>query len=146
VAGDPLAAAPVAALSAVPGGGETILIVEDDQALRESVRQCLSQLGYRLLEADCGAAALEVWRQHPHQIQLLLTDVVMPGGLTGKELGERLQREDPCLKVVYVSGYSSDIFTRDYQSAPEVAFLAKPFPAQLLAQTIRACLDKKAAG
>jgi PAS domain S-box-containing protein len=140
------AAEPAANLAAVKGGGETILLVEDDDALRESVRRCLSQLGYRLLEAASGAAALEVWQLHRHEIQLLLTDLIMPGGMTGRELGERLQQENPRLAVIYVSGYSADIFTRDFPAAPGITFLAKPFPAHTLAQTVRARLDGPSTG
>ncbi len=134
-------AEPAASLAGVKGGSETILLVEDDDALRRSVRRCLSQLGYRLLEAASGAAALEVWPQHRHEIRLLLTDLIMPGGMTGRELGEQLRRENPKLAVIYVSGYSADIFSRDFPTAPGVVFLAKPFPAQTLAQTVRALLD-----
>lgn len=132
---------PAASPTAFTGGHETILLVEDDDALRSSVRHCLAQLGYRLLEAASGAAALEVWQQHRNEIRLLLTDLIMPGGMTGRELGERLQRENPKLAIVYVSGYSADIFTKDYPPGPGIAFLAKPFPAQALARTIRAQLD-----
>ena len=135
------AAEPATNRAAVTGGSETILLVEDDDALRGSVRRCLSQLGYRLLEAASGAAALETWQQHRDEIHLLLTDLIMPGGMTGRELGERLQRENPKLAVVYVSGYSADIFTKDCPAGPGVTFLAKPFPAQTLALTIRARLD-----
>ena len=93
-----------------------------------------------MLEAASGAAALKVWQQHRGQIRLLLTDLVMPGGVTGKDLGERLQREKPALKVIYVSGYSAEVFKRDFPS--DVTFLAKPFPTQVMAQTVRDCLDK----
>jgi PAS domain S-box-containing protein len=125
------------------GGTETILLVEDDDALRGSVHRCLSQLGYRLLAAADGAMALRLWETHREQIQLLLTDLVMPGGMNGKELGERLRRESPKLKVIYVSGYSAEIFTEGFPQVAGTTFLAKPFPAQILAQTVRACCDGK---
>jgi len=131
-----------ATLATATGGSETILLVEDDDALRGSVYQCLSQLGYRLLEAASGGTALQIWQQHRDQVHLLLTDLVMPGGMTGKELGDRLQQENPKLKVIYISGYSADIFTRDFPPASGVTFLAKPFAAQALAQTVRTCLDQ----
>ena len=127
----------------VNGGSETILLVEDDDAVRGSIRRCLSQLGYQLLEAASAAAALQTWQQHRDRIDLLLTDLIMPGGQTGKELGEQLQQEKPALKVIYVSGYSADIFTRDVPQAPGVTFLAKPFRTQALAESVRAALDKK---
>ena len=131
---------PVITSANAPGGNETILLVEDDDALRASVRKCLSQLGYHLLEAASGAAALKVWEQHRDQVHLLLTDLVMPDGVTGRQLGEQLQGEKPALKVIYVSGYSTEVFARDFPS--DAIFLAKPFPAQVLAQTVRDCLDK----
>ena len=124
------------------GGSETILLVEDDEALRASVHKRLAQLGYRLLEAPSGAAALQVWQKHRDEIQLLLTDLVMPGGVSGRELGERLLREKPQLKVIYMSGYSAEVFNKELAASEGIAFLAKPFPAQTLARTIRTCLDK----
>jgi two-component system cell cycle sensor histidine kinase/response regulator CckA len=72
------------------GGDETILLVEDDAFLRAYVHKTLSQLGYRVLQAFNGVEALEVWKQHQNKIHLLLTDLVMPGGINGKELGERI--------------------------------------------------------
>jgi PAS domain S-box-containing protein len=134
---------PAAVLAGAASGTETILLVEDDDAVRASLRACLSQLGYRLLEAASGAAALQVWQAHREEISLLLTDLIMPGGMTGKELGERLQRETPQLKVIQISGYNADILARDYSLSPGVKFLAKPFPAHALAQAVRDCLDKK---
>ena len=124
------------------GGSETILLVEDDEALRASVHKRLAQLGYRLFEAPSGAAALQVWQKHRDEIQLLLTDLVMPGGVSGRELGERLLREKPQLKVIYMSGYSAEVFNKELAASEGIAFLAKPFPAQTLARTIRTCLDK----
>jgi len=137
----PAAAAPT--LATMTGGKETILLVEDDDALRASVHRCLSGLGYRLLEAASGAAALRIWHEHRGEINLLLSDLIMPGGMTGRELGERLQEDDPKLKLVFVSGYSADIFKGDITPRQGVKFLAKPFAAQALAETVRACLDEK---
>ena len=132
-----------AGLAAVPGGTETILLVEDDEALRASVCLCLTQLGYHIVEASTAVAALRVWEQHRDQIQLLLSDLIMPGGMTGKELGEQLRQENPQLKIIYVSGYSADIFTQDLAAVPGVTFLAKPFPARTLALQVRASLDTR---
>jgi two-component system cell cycle sensor histidine kinase/response regulator CckA len=125
------------------GGTETILLVEDDDALRASVRQCLTQLGYHLLEAASGVAGLQVWQAHRDEIHLLLTDLVMPGGMSGRDLGEQLRREKPQLKIIYVSGYSAEIFNRDFPREPNDTFLSKPFPTQTLAQTVRASLDNR---
>jgi CheY-like chemotaxis protein len=129
-------------LAAAAGGNETILLVEDDAALRAAVRQALSQLGYHLLEAAHGSEALAVWEEHRAEIHLLLTDLVMPGGMSGKELSERLRQENPKLKVIYTSGYSAEVVGKDFPLEEGVNFLAKPFPAQALAQTIRNCLNK----
>ena len=125
------------------GGHETILLVEDEMALRTSMRTALSRLGYRVLEASTGGHALELWQEHRDAIRLLLTDLVMPGGITGKDLAERLLKEDPQLKVVYTSGYSAEIADKDLNLEEGVNFLAKPFVLQKLAQIIRKRLDPK---
>jgi len=129
-------------LAAIRSGNETILLVEDESSLRAAIRITLSRLGYRVLEASTGAEALEVWKEHRAEIRLVLTDMVMPGGLTGKELGEQLLQHDPKLKVIYASGYSADIAGKDFHLEEGVNFLAKPFAANKLAQTVRNCLDK----
>jgi PAS domain S-box-containing protein len=130
------------ALTAMRGGDETILLVEDDAFLRASVRKALSQLGYRILEAVNGVEALEIWKQHRDEIQLLLTDLVMPGGINGKELGEQLLKENAKLKVVYASGYSAEVIGQDFPVEEGVNFLTKPFEADKLAQTVRNRLDR----
>ncbi len=129
------------ALTSMRGGHETILLVEDDAFLRASMCKALSQLGYRVLEAINGVEALEVWKQHHEKIHLLLTDLVMPGGMTGKDLAERLLRENPKLKVIYVSGYSAEVAGKDFPLEEGVNFLAKPVQAFKLAQTVRQNLD-----
>jgi len=134
-------AAPV--LPATRGGNETILLAEDDPALRVAVRKALSQLGYRILEAPTGVKALEVWQANRDEISLLLTDLVMPDGMSGLDLTQRLLQENPKLKVIYMSGYSAEVVGRDFPFAEEVNFLTKPFPAQKLAQTIRDRLDAR---
>ena len=129
-------------LASIRSGNETILLVEDDSSLRASIRIALSRFGYRVLEASNGPEALEVWKQHRAEIRLLLTDLVMPGGLTGKELGEQLLQQDPKLKVIYASGYSADSADKDFSMEEGVNFLTKPFAVNKLAQTVRNCLDK----
>jgi len=131
------------ASSVMDGGNETILVVEDDPSLRLSVRKALAQLGYRILEAPTGVKALEVWRQNRGDIRLLLTDLVMPDGMTGKDLAQRLLKEEPNLKVIYMSGYTADILGKDFPLDQGVNFLSKPFQALKLAHTIRDCLDKR---
>jgi two-component system cell cycle sensor histidine kinase/response regulator CckA len=124
------------------GGDETILLVEDDAFIRTSVRTALSKLGYGVLEAANGVEALEVWKQHRDKIHLLLTDLVMPDGINGKELGEQLLKENPKLKVIYASGYSAEIAGKDFSLKEGVNFLTKPFEAHKLAQTVRDCLAR----
>ena len=129
-------------LTAVRGGKETILLVEDEVALRSSMHKALSQLGYHVLESVSGVETLKVWEQHRKEIDLLLTDMVMPGGMTGKDLAARLLNENPKLKVIYTSGYSIDVVGRNFPLEEGVNFLAKPFGAHRLAQTVRNCLDR----
>jgi CheY-like chemotaxis protein len=133
----------MAARATVNGGNETILVVEDDPSLRNSVITILSRLGYRVLEASTGVAALEVWKENRNEIRLLLTDLVMPDGMNGKELARLLLAERPELKVIYASGYSVEVAGKDLHLEEGVNFLCKPFKSHLLAQTIRAKLDSK---
>jgi len=130
----------------IRGGNETILLAEDDPALRTSLRIILSRLGYRVLEAATGAEALELWRQNREAIQLLLTDMIMPGGMNGKELAQRLRAENPKLKIVYASGYSDKIAGSDLVLEEGLNFLAKPFETHKLARTVRKSLDEAAGG
>ena len=129
-----------------PAGNETILLVEDEPTLRGSIRTVLVQLGYRVLEAPTGVKALEVWREHPEAIGLLLTDMLMPGGMTGRDLAQRLLGENPKLKVVYMSGYTAEVVGRDFPLQEGVNFIAKPVAADKLAKTIRDSLDLRAGG
>ncbi len=119
------------------------MLAEDDPALRVAVRKALSQLGYRILEAPTGVKALAVWQENRNEISLLLTDLVMPDGMNGKDLAQRLLQENSKLKVIYMSGYSAEVVGKDFPFTEDVNFLTKPFPAQKLAQTIRNCLDAR---
>jgi two-component system, cell cycle sensor histidine kinase and response regulator CckA len=130
------------ALTALPGRNETILLVEDDASVRATVRKALTRLGYRVLEAVNGAEALDLWKKNRDQIDLVLTDMVMPGGMTGKELGEQLLRENPGIKLIYASGYSAEVADKDFRLEEGVNFLSKPFEMHKLAQTVRNSLDK----
>jgi CheY-like chemotaxis protein len=130
--------APVAIL----GGSETILLVEDESALRKMASHALIRLGYRVLEADDGAAALAVWKKHHTKINLLVTDMVMPGGLNGIELAAQLLAQAPALKVIYTSGYSTHLATEDLRLEEGVNFLSKPYALNRLTHIIRNSLDK----
>ena len=124
------------------GGSETILLVEDEQSLRVLVRNVLTRLGYRVVEATTGLTAIEVWQEHQKEIRLLLTDLVMPDGMTGQALAARLTAQDPELKVIYTSGYSREVAGLDIPLQDGVNFLSKPFQAAKLAQTVRNILDR----
>ena len=128
-------------LTSMRGGNETILLVEDEMFLRAPISMALSRLGYRVLEASNGVEALEVWKQHRDEIRLVLTDLVMPGGMSGRDLANRLLKENPKLKVIYASGYSAEVAGKDFLLEEGVNFLAKPFRTFQLAQTVRNCLD-----
>ena len=124
----------------IRGGSETILIVEDEPVLRELARMILRDYKYDVLEASTGHEALQVWAKHKGRIDLLLTDMVMPEGMTGRELAETLRRQKPELKVIYTSGYSSDVMGQEH--APrDIRFLQKPYPPLELAQAVRESLD-----
>jgi len=129
------------ATAAISGGRETILLVEDEAALRQSVRTALTRLGYRVLEAATGREALEVWQQRHAEIHLLLTDLVMPGSLNGHELAARLREQNPALPIIYTSGYSTDVAGQQLPLETGVNFLAKPYEPHQLARVVRNCLD-----
>jgi PAS domain S-box-containing protein len=124
------------------GGSETILLVEDEVPVCDLVSRVLRRYGYNVLTANNGIEAVEVWRQHRDEIALLLTDLVMPDRMNGRELAEKLCAEQPTLKVIFTSGYSADIVGKDFKLEPEVNFLQKPYHPQILAITVRKCLDK----
>jgi len=126
------------------GGTETILLVEDEPALRGLANLVLRRYGYRVLEAGTGVEALSVWEEHKGQIDLLLTDMVMPEGLTGRELAKQLQARQPGLKVIYSSGYSLDSEGTSFRLREAPSFLQKPYRPQKLVQAVRDVLDGSA--
>jgi two-component system cell cycle sensor histidine kinase/response regulator CckA len=126
---------------AVRGGSETILVVEDEPALRELVTKVLRNYGYQVLEAAHGKDAIRVWRDTVTKPSLLLTDMMMPEGMTGWELAARIRAESPDVKVLFTSGYSPEIFGTDVQLDARSNFLPKPYHPRLLARTVRNCLD-----
>ena len=102
--------------------------------LRELVREILGQYQYRVIEAASGVEALKAWDEHDGQIDLLLTDMVMPEGMTGSEVAAQLRKRKPELKVIFTSGYSAEVVGKDF-SQSDMAFLAKPYLPPQLAQT-----------
>lgn len=138
----PLHADPSAAPTA-RGGDETILLVEDEIAVRELMKMLLAHHGYKIHEANSGKDALTVWSALHDRIDLLITDMVMPDGISGHELAERLRAEKPSLKVIYCSGYSDDMLGDNSPLRAKSNFLEKPFETQKLLQCVRDSLDSR---
>jgi two-component system, cell cycle sensor histidine kinase and response regulator CckA len=109
--------------------------------VRELVCHVLAGHGYKILQAESGAKALRVWRESMDQINLLLTDLVMPDQMSGRELAEKLSAEQPRLKVMFTSGYSADTVGKDLALRPDLNYLQKPYNPRKLALAVRACLD-----
>jgi PAS domain S-box-containing protein len=124
----------------LPRGSETVLLAEDEDGVRALVRQVLQAGGYAVLEARDGAEALGLAEQHRGRVDLLVTDVVMPG-LDGRALAERLVGHYPGLKVLYLSGYTDDAVVRHGVRQEKVHFLQKPFSPADLARKVREVLD-----
>jgi CheY-like chemotaxis protein len=141
----PMPAASPRAEATVLGGSENILLVEDDATVRLLTRRMLEAHGYRVWEAASGREALGVWRGLTGRIDLLLTDIVMPDGVSGRELADQLRAQTPELKVIFTSGYSRDVAGHDATAVQESGahFLQKPCPSHVLLNSVRRCLDGK---
>jgi PAS domain S-box-containing protein len=142
----PKAVAPAPDYEAAPaahgGGSETVLLVEDEPAVLGMAKGILERQGYKVLSAASGDEALPVWQQNAPGIRLLLTDMVMPGSLNGRELAEKLLSEKPDLKVIYTSGYSVELLGTGLTTSKNFVFLQKPYRPDALAQIVRDCLDE----
>ncbi|MBI2925659.1 MAG: response regulator [Verrucomicrobia bacterium] len=126
-----------------PGGrAERILLVEDEGPVRELAKLILERAGFQVLEATSGTEAIAVWTEEGGRVDLLFTDMVMPDGMSGRELAERLRVEKPALKVVYTSGYTMETLAPDSALPKGTPFLGKPYDPQMLIHTIRKCLDE----
>ena len=125
----------------IRGGKETILVVEDEPVLRDMANLILTECGYAVLEAATGAEALRVWDRHKDKIHLLLTDMVMPEGMSGMELAQRLCAVRPQLKVIFASGYSMDDLDTNFLREGQAVFLQKPYTHVTLSKAVRECLD-----
>ena len=141
----PMSRAEVSARDAAPlrepnGGDETILLVEDEDAVRELVQRLLEIQGYRVQVVSSGAEALAVWSAH--KFDLVVTDIIMPGGVSGPELVAKLRLREPNLKVIYMSGYTGDVAGGSVDLVEGVNFLQKPFGPKPLLECVRACLDR----
>ena len=120
--------------------GETILIVEDEELVRDVATRILTQHGYEVLVAARGDAAIALIDGHPGKIELLLTDVVMPG-LTGRELAEQVSETRPEIRVLYMSGYPESVIASQGVLDQGISFVSKPFNAADLLEHVRAVLD-----
>jgi CheY-like chemotaxis protein len=122
-------------------GKETIMLVEDEAPVRHLTRSVLDRFGYNVVEADCGAAALALWEQNGSKVDLLLTDMIMPGGITGRDLADKLRQTRPDLKVVYTSGYSPSRAGQDLKILEGLKFVPKPFSPNQLIRAIQTSLN-----
>jgi PAS domain S-box-containing protein len=133
-------AKPLASNSPTPKGRETVLLVEDEVIVRQVSAIALRSLGYRVFAASDANEALRVWMEHAAEIDLLLTDMIMPGNKTGLQLAHDLRARDPDLRVLIMSGYSTEIIQAEALLAQGIHFLPKPFESQQLAEALRRCL------
>jgi CheY-like chemotaxis protein len=124
-------------------GHGTVLLVEDEDIVRRPIGIYLRKLGYQVLEAANGNQALTVWREHSEKIDLLFTDMVMPEGLTGLELAERLVIEKPSLRIIISSGYSTEFSSHGVSTESGFIYLPKPSSSALIASTVRNCIAQK---
>jgi two-component system, cell cycle sensor histidine kinase and response regulator CckA len=118
------------------GGSETVLLVEDEDSVRELVRETLHSKGYTVMEAPDGISGMKVAETHDGKIDILITDVVMPG-MSGRELAQRVSAARADIKVLYLSGYTEDAIIHEGVLDPGTAFLQKPFTLQALARKVR---------
>ncbi len=116
---------------------KTILVVEDEPTLRALVRKVLERSGYDVIESSSGLAALELWTRTKPQVDLLLTDMVMPDGISGMQLAEKLKAQNPKLKVIFTTGYSAELMGNNFEIKEGLNFLQKPYPPQRLVQTVK---------
>jgi two-component system, cell cycle sensor histidine kinase and response regulator CckA len=130
---------PNPATLAAAGGSETILLVEDEESVRQLIRETLASRGYRVLEAENGQDALALAARHPNPIHLVITDVVMPG-LSGHEFIQQLLPMRPDAKILYLSGYAEDAVTAPLKAGEPKAFLQKPFTLHNLSRKVREVL------
>jgi two-component system cell cycle sensor histidine kinase/response regulator CckA len=122
------------------GEGEVILLVEDEPIVREMARYTLEDGGYRVIEAADGREALNLWDRRSAEIDLVVTDMVMPNGISGGALARTLQAHNPNLHVVCSSGYTPEYIERDLPQNGNITFLAKPYLPNRLLETVRRCL------
>src|ERR1043165_9989545 len=123
-------------------GDETILVVEDEEPVRQFVSSLLRDYGYTVRQASNGVEALHVWQEHGEEIDLMLTAVVMPQKISGIELADKLWKDKHDLKVIFTSGYSRELLDEHFSTRSDLNFLPKPYAPGKLTELIRICLDK----
>jgi PAS domain S-box-containing protein len=139
----PVLPQPPAVHSITPNGRGTLLLVEDEEIVRRPIGIYLRKLGYEVIEAPNGNEALRLWRQHRDKINLLFTDMVMPEGVSGLELAEKLRAEKPQVKVIISSGYSTEISMQGVPASAGYVYLPKPSTSSAIAAAVRDCLENK---
>jgi signal transduction histidine kinase/CheY-like chemotaxis protein len=145
IVADPQKSLPVSDHGFADGGSETILIVEDDEAGRTYARRVLEGHGYRVREAGSGQEAIDVWAELDGEVDLLVSDVVLPG-MSGPDLAERLKELKADISVLFVSGYTADAIIRHGVIAPDVTLLSKPLDPDTFARKVRELLDEARVG
>ena len=146
VDGEAMVAVPVPETSApvepapCRGAGEVVLLVEDEPAVREMARATLEAGGYRVIEAEDGREALNIWDRSSAEIDLVVTDMVMPNGVSGGALARTLQAHTPDLHVICTSGYTPEYIERDLPANDKITFLPKPYLPNQLLKVVRQCL------
>ena len=126
-------------------GEGTVLLVEDEHIVRRPIGTYLRKLGYNVIEAANGNQALALWREHGKRVDLLFTDMVMPEGVTGLELAQRLVIEKPTLKIIISSGYSTEFSSHGVTTDAGFIYLPKPSSSAIIASTVRSCIEQKKA-
>ncbi|MBV8816117.1 MAG: response regulator [Verrucomicrobia bacterium] len=128
-------------LSEIRGGKETVLLVEDEEAVRRLMQKLLRSRGYEVRAAPSAGAAFRIWKKYRENIDLLITDLVIPGGIDGGSLADRLRSEKPALKVLYSSGYNDELLGKNAALRKSSNYLPKPLDPVTFLQKVRSCLD-----
>jgi PAS domain S-box-containing protein len=137
-----LAAGEEVAEHPLPRGSETVLLAEDDDQIRNLVQAALERQGYKVLAAATGDDALAALQRHAGPVHLLVTDLIMPGSLNGRQLADRARVPRPALRTIFISGYPADVVNRLINLKTAGAFLRKPFAVRTLLETVRRRLDE----
>jgi len=128
-------------MNAEAAAKRTIFIVEDQPILCAWIRMVLENTGYAVIEANSGVAALDLWKENKTHVDLLLTDMVMPDGISGQQLADKLKADNPALKVVFTSGYRTEVVGQGLPLREGVNFLEKPYSPQSLIQIVGNALN-----